>query len=338
MDKKPVNILIIKPGAMGDLLHLTPSIRALKSRFPEARIDTMVGNTPSVDLFRHNPFISDILVYDRFAAHKSLSALFSLWSEISSRSYDLVINFQRSNLKTWFLASAALPCRFLVYHKTRSRQIHAVQDHLKTLAPLGVEEPGDYLDLYLAEEQRYFAAELFKSHGLDERPVIALNPGASHPVNRWSTANFAVLADRLTNELQATVIVIGGSADTPLADEIASQSTAQPLILTGKTSMLQLGAVLEKSAVLISGDTGPMHMATAVGTAVIALFGAADPDRTGPVGSGHRVIMADGLPCVPCRSRKCDNSVYMECMKLIAVDTVFEAVKEVLEQGKPCAS
>lgn len=332
------NILIIKPGAMGDLLHLTPTIRALHGRFPRARIDIMVGNSASVDLFRHHPDITDILVFNRHGEHRSFTALFSLWRQIRSRSYDLVINFQRSNLKTWFLASAALPCRILVYNKTRTKVVHAVWDHLKAVESLGISPVGDDLDFYLADEHRSYATALFNSHVLDKHPVIAFNPGASHPVNRWSTAHFAALADKISAELNASIIIVGGGDDTALAQDIDRLSKSHPLVLTGKTTMLQLGAVLEKSALLVSGDTGPMHMATAVRTPVIALFGAADPERTGPVGAGNRVIKANNLACVPCRSRKCSNAINMECMELITVDDVFVVVREMLNQGKPCAS
>jgi ADP-heptose:LPS heptosyltransferase len=338
MNRKPQRILIIKPGAMGDLLQLTPTIRALHTRFPSARIDIMVGNNASIDLFRYHPDIADILVYDQRGEQRSFGALFSLWRQIRGRSYDLVINFQRSNLKTWFLTSAAFPCRILVYHKTRTNVVHAVQDHLKTLEPLGITPDGDELDLYLADEHRRYATALFESRGLDKRPVIALNPGASHPVNRWSVAQFAALADKISAELHASVIIVGGGGDTVLAHEIARLSSCPPLVLTGTTSLLQLGAVLEKSALLVSGDTGPMHLATAVRTPVIALFGAADPERTGPVGAGNRVIQSAGLACVPCRSRICRAAHQMECMERIAVEMVFEATKEMLDQGKPCAS
>lgn len=338
MNQKLHNILIIKPGAMGDLLQLTPTIRGLRKRFPDARIGILVGNNASIDLFRHHPDVADVLVYDRRGEHRSFSALLSLWKKIRNCSYDLVINFQRSNLKTWFLTSAALPCRILTYHKTRNMVIHAVRDHLKTVEPLGIYPDGEQLDLYLAPEDRQHATALFESHGLDKRQVIAFNPGASHPVNRWGTAQFAALADRVSNELNAAVIIVGGGGDTPLAHDIDRLSGSHPLVLTGTTTLLQLGAVLEKSALLVSGDTGPMHMATAVRTPVIALFGAADPSRTGPTGSGHRVLQARDLACVPCRSRKCNNTHHMGCMERITVDDVFEAVREMLAQRKPCVS
>jgi heptosyltransferase II len=338
MKLKAERILIIKPGAMGDLLQLTPTIRALHTRFPTTHIDILVGNTASIDLFRHHPDIKEILVFDRRSEHRSFSALFSLWRQIRGNSYDLVINFQRSNLKNWFLTSAAFPCRILVYHKTRTKGIHAVRDHLNTIEPLGISPVGNELELYLAEEHRHYAAALFTSHDLDKKPVVAFNPGASHPVNRWSTAHFAALADRISAELNAAVIIIGGGGDTALAHDIERLSSSRPLVLTGTTTMLQLGAILEKSALLVSGDTGPMHMATAVRTPVIALFGAADPERTGPVGAGNRVLQTKDLACVPCRSRTCSAERQMECMELITVDDVFAAVKEMLDQRKPCVS
>ncbi|NTV50593.1 MAG: glycosyltransferase family 9 protein [Geobacteraceae bacterium] len=324
---------------MGDLLHLTPTIRALHRRFPHAHIDVMVGNAASVDLFRHHPDITDILVYDRRGEHRSFNALLSLWRQIKSRSYDLVINFQRSNLKTWFLTSAALPCRILVYHKTRTQIIHAVRDHLKTVGPLGIFPDGDELDLYLAEEHRRYAAELFESHGFDKRPVIALNPGASNLIKCWSTHQFASLGDRLADELGAGVIVVGGRGERELAHDICARMHHKPLNMVNKTTMLQLGAVLSNCALLVSGDTGPMHMATAVGTPVVALFGAIDPQRTGPVGEGHRVIRHPEIYCVPCNAKKCHNPHYLECMERISVEEVFAAVEQMLAERNPdCSS
>lgn len=330
-----INILIIKPGAMGDLLHLTPTIRELRKRFPQARIDILVGNSASVDLFRHHPDITDILVYDRHTDHRSFKALFTLWKQIRSRTYDMVINFQRSNLRTWFLASAALPCRIMVYNKTRTQVIHAVMDHLKTVKPLGIHPDGDKLDLYLAHEDRQHATALFKSNSFDGRPIVALNPGASNLIKCWSTRQFAALGDRMVNELGVEVVLVGGRGEQELAQDICARMHNKPLNFVNKTSMLQLGAVLSNCALLVSGDTGPMHMATAVGTPVVALFGAIDPQRTGPVGKGNRVISHPEISCVPCNSKKCHNPRYLVCMERIPVDEVFVAVEQMLAEIKP---
>ena len=178
-----------------------------------------------------------------------------------------------------------------------------------------------------------FAQDFFSSQGLDGRTVIALNPGATHAVNRWPTSCFAELVDLISDELQARPLIIGGPDDVVLADEIVALSRTKPISLAGRTSLLQLGAVLEKCSLLVSGDTGPLHLATAAGTKVIGLFGAADPGRTGPVGKGHRVIQAAGVACVPCRSRRCSNQKYLECMEMITAKEVADVVATMLMEN-----
>lgn len=324
------NILIIKPGAVGDLLQMTPVIRALRRYSPNARITMLVGSALTASLFANDPRIEETIVFDRHGRHRSVSALIALWRTLRGRRFDLVLNFQRSNLRTWFLASAALPCRVLVYHKARSRPVHAVVNYLETLMPLGIAPSDTGLELVLDESARAYARELFAGQGLDAAPVVALNPGATHAVNRWPAKRFAELADLIAATTGTRVIIVGGPDDAALADDIVKLSASRPLSLAGKTTLLQLGAVLEKCRVVVSGDTGPLHLATAVGTKAIALFGAADPDRTGPVGSGHRVIRARSVACVPCRSRSCSSRSYLECMKSISAQEVADAVAGML--------
>ena len=111
------NILIIKPGAVGDLLQITPVIRALKAYSPKANISLLVGSDITADLFKNDPRIFETVVFEREGRHRSLSSRLALWKYLHKQGYDLVLNYQRSNLRTWFLASAALPSRVLVYHK-----------------------------------------------------------------------------------------------------------------------------------------------------------------------------------------------------------------------------
>ena len=324
------NILIIKPGAIGDLLQLTPVVRALKKKLPAARISLLVGNVVSTELFRYNEFVHEIIVFDRKGEHSSWEALVKLWRRLRASRYDLVLNFQRSNFKAWLLATAAFPCRLLVYHKAKKRIVHAVVNHLETLAPLGIDAVDTALEFYVDPESDKFAENLFATKGLTGRNVVALNPGASQSVNRWSPAHFARLTDKLMNELAVKVVIIGGGEDIALAGEITSQALSRPVNLAGTTTLLQLGAILKRCHLLVTGDTGPMHMATAVNTRVIALFGAADPARTGPVGEGHRVIQAEEVDCAPCRSRHCSRSTYLECMERITVDEVYHACASML--------
>ncbi len=327
------NILIIKPGAIGDLLQMTPVVRALKERYSKARISLLVGSSQTAELFKNHADVHETMVYDKKGGQRSFSALMRLWKQLRRNNYDLVLNFQRSNMRAWFLTSAAFPCRVLVYHKAKNRTVHAVVNHLETLAPLGINATDLHLELTTGAGDKAFAHQLLSPLKKNAGPLIAFNPGASHPVNRWSIAHFAALADMLARKLDARVVIVGGPEDAPLAEELFAQAASKPLLLTGKTGLLQLGAVLAQCDALVSGDTGPMHLATAVGLPVVALFGAADPARTGPVGNGHIIMQAENVPCVPCRSRTCGNPRYLECMEKLSAERVFEAVEK-LVRGK----
>ena len=324
------NILIIKPGAVGDLLQMTPVIRALKQAAPAARITLLVGLESSASLFRHHPDIAEVLVFDRAGAGRSGASLFPFLGRIRKARYDLVLNFQRSNMRTWLFVAAALPARVLVYHKARGRVVHAVENYLETLAPLSLPPAGTALEFHFGTEAGDFARKLLERHGLSGSQLVALNPGATHAVNRWPVRRFAELADLVAERTQARPVIIGGPDDRDLAEKIVARSRSKPVSLAGATTLLQLGAVLRSCAVVVSGDTGPLHMAAAVGTKVVALFGAADPGRTGPIGNHTRIIRAQAVSCVPCGRRICKNRVYLECMERITAEEVLAAVIEQL--------
>ncbi|GAB4300008.1 MAG: lipopolysaccharide heptosyltransferase II [Desulfuromonadia bacterium] len=324
----PRRILFFKPGAIGDLLQLSPVVRALKGRFPEASISLVVGSRSSIDLYRFNPMVDEIIVYDKRGEHRSWGGYRTLWRELRRRRFDLVLNYQRSNLKGWGLISAALPARVLVYHKDET--IHAVDDHLRPLRGVGIDPSSLDRTLFMGvdDESRRWGGEILEPLERKGGPIVALNPGASHQVNRWPVESWGSLAERLARSGVAPILV-GGPDDRHLADGIMGSVSSPLTDLVGKTTLLQLAAILERSTLLVSGDTGPMHMATAVGTRVVAIFGAADPARTGPVGGGHRVVTST-LSCVPCRSRACRHVPCLECMTMITVDTVTETVLEML--------
>ena len=328
------NILIMKPGAIGDLLHLTPVIRMLSRRFPKAKITFLVGSHLTAAMFDHHPGVYDTIVFDKTRNHRTFRALVALRRRLKESHYDLVLNYQRSNLKLWFLALTALTCRVLIYHKTRTRKVHAVMNHIETVYPLGIQPDDMHLDLFLSPADKEYATKVIEAHS---GPVIAMNPGASNRIKCWSPQCFAELADRLSADLGACVVIVGAPDERDLADAICGSMQTASVNLLGKTDLLQLGAILKRCNVLVSGDTGPLHMATAVGTPTVALFGAIDPRRTGPVGEGHRVIRHEELGCVPCNAKRCGNSRYLECMERISVEEVFLAVAQILEEERRSA-
>ena len=128
------NILIFKPGAIGDLLHITPVINALKTLAPHASITLVVNSKVTTSLFTNNPAVDNVLIFNKFGDQKRWAGVFAFRTLLTSKKFDLLLNYQRSNLKGWVALSGALPCRVLVYHKMKQQTIHAIVDHLRPLA------------------------------------------------------------------------------------------------------------------------------------------------------------------------------------------------------------
>jgi lipopolysaccharide heptosyltransferase II len=326
--KKYRNILLIKPGAIGDLIHMTPVIRALHDAYPEASISIMVSSRLSASLFTFHPLIKKTIVYDRKGSHRSFVSFVKLWNELRRDGYDLVVNFQRSNLKGWLLSFASFPARFLTYHKAKNRVVHVVLDHLETLAPLGIDPlaADTRLELHTGPDDERYADEIFADPPLAGRRVVAFNPGTNSPVRCWPPERFSELGNLLTAEPGVEVVILGGPNELELAARVAGGMVRPPLVLAGCT-LLQLGAVLKRCALLVTGDTGPMHLAAAVGARIVALYGSMDPGRSRPEGVELRIIQHREVPCVPCRSHNhCSSEHYLECMEKITADEVFSAV------------
>ncbi|MFH1847943.1 MAG: glycosyltransferase family 9 protein, partial [Candidatus Omnitrophota bacterium] len=145
---------------------------------------------------------------------------------------------------------------------------------------------------------------------------------------RWSADNFAVLGDRLARNLGMGIVITGAGRDMILGDTIAMKMQARPLVLCGRTTLKQLGAIFEKAKLVVANDSGPMHIAVALKANTIALFGPTSPDITGPIGSGRHIVMKKEIDCqIPCYDMSCG---YNRCMDLITVDEVMEKAKEML--------
>jgi heptosyltransferase-2 len=163
--------------------------------------------------------------------------------------------------------------------------------------------------------------------------MVALNPGASRPHNRWFPARLGQVADELAASYNAHVLVLGGPGDVADSQEIAAAAKSPVIVTAGKTSLKELAAILYRCDCLVTCDTGPMHMAAAVGTPTVSLFGPSDPTRTGPYGDFHLVLShAAEFDCAPCFKRpKCQDR---DCMAAITVSEVVEAVGRQLARGR----
>jgi lipopolysaccharide heptosyltransferase II len=261
---------------------------------------------------------------------------------IREEKYDAVLDLQglfRSGVIS-YLSGARLRVGFanarewapLFYNRKISVptvQMHAIDRYLLFLDQLGLSKEAFDYGLCMEEGAKVAVAKLLLQQGISgDGALIILNPNARWETKKWLPERFAALAGRLVNELDSQVVIIGTPSERKEAEGITALTGGRIINLAGATGLLELGALLERADLMITCDSGPMHLAAAVGTRVLALFGPTDPARTGPYGQGHRVI-TKGIDCSPCLKRTCSKE-RLECMEAISVGEVFEEVRRIL--------
>jgi lipopolysaccharide heptosyltransferase II len=327
-------VLFFKPGAIGDLLHTLPALKALRKKYPSAHVTVVVS--PGLEsLIQGTPVADRVQVFDKSKFRRRLKDIFNFGIGIRDEHYDLFIDMQpsvRSMVVRWLSGARHV----LVYRKHKKvragdRRLHAAENFLETLLPLGIDGHVDSIELKVNSDARQYVDRFLAERSIDgSRPLIALNcsVGSARPARNWFPERFAVLADRLIDELGAQVIFVGGNEDRELVRSVLADMKHKAVSAAGELSLSDSAALLARSKCLVSADTGPLHLATAVQTPVVGLFGSTDPRRTGPIGKGHQVIRK-GLACVPCEEKNCPLGT-RACMADITVDEVFRAVGQVL--------
>jgi 3-deoxy-D-manno-octulosonic-acid transferase/heptosyltransferase-1 len=203
---------------------------------------------------------------------------------------------------------------------------HAIDRYLRVAKYLGCESSSWKGEIPVSESDKKWVNDFLNADGIQKRPLVVINPIARWKTKLWEPERFAVLADRITDELSCEVLFTGSNMDRGVIEDISKKMKGRSMNLAGRTSLKQLAHLYTKCAALVTTDTGPMHIGAAMGCPVVALFGPTAPWRTGPRGQAHKVIRAD-LECSPCFKKKCND---MSCMKEITVGRVFEAVKNML--------
>lgn len=327
-------ILFFKPGAIGDLLHTLPALRALRERFPTARVTAIVS--PGQDALIDGTGVADsVRTFDKSRYKKSVRDFVLFAKQLRHERFDLFVDMQPS-FRSMFLRGLSGAKMVLVYRKQKrfrdkASRMHAAENFMETLRPLGIDVPVERIDLPVRADAASHVAALLARQGIDgAKPLVALNcsVGAARPARNWFPERFAELADRLTRESGISVLFVGGPEDREFVGAIIAGMKTRAVSLAGELSLPETAALLARCRCLVSSDTGPLHLATAVGTPVIGLYGSTDPKRTGPVGRGHRVIRKD-LDCVPCEDKTCPRRS-RECMAAITVEEVITAVRKVL--------
>jgi lipopolysaccharide heptosyltransferase II len=329
-------VLFFKPGAIGDLLHTLPALKALRNKFPSAHVTVVVS--PGLEsIIQGTPVADRVQVFDKSKFKGHLMDFIELGVQIREEHFDLFIDLQPS-MRSMVLRLLSGARHVLVYRKHKgskagSLRLHAVENFLETLNPLGIDGSIDNIELPVSSASLENIDRFLSERNIDDnRPLIALNcsVGAARPARNWFPERFAALADRLIDELEAQVIFVGGNEDRELVRKVMSDMKRIAVAAAGDLSLSDSAALLTRCNCLVSADTGPLHLATAVQTPVVGLFGSTDPRRTGPIGKGHQVIRRV-LACVPCEEKTCPLGT-RACMADISVDEVFKAVERVLRK------
>jgi ADP-heptose:LPS heptosyltransferase len=316
MPGEPRKILVTLLCPLGDTLLATPALYALRKRFPSARIVGLTnrGNYGIVD---GNPDLDALVVVNPPGPGLEWARVARVLYQMRREQFDVIVNFSTLGQVLTSISGSSKHIDFPLPHfwwlrPTRDEQFisgHAIDRYLDVAhqagAPLPTEPAERTPRLYLSGKDRAVARSILRKAGITPRDVVVtMHPGGEGFQRRkqWSTDRFAEVARGLIEQYQAKIVIVGGPTDKVLAQAIAAQLPVAPLDTTGMTTLKQTAALIEASTLFIGNDSCPMHMAGAVGTAAIGIFGPSNIQQFHPVGQpGFRFVAAHSdLPCSPC--------------------------------------
>lgn len=335
----PRRILVRGPNWIGDAVMCEPAISAVRQLFPEADV-TLLVKPAIAELFTGHPAVSQVLVYEDRGVHAGFAGIWRLAQTLRQSRFDLAILFQNAFEAALLAFLAGIPRRYgyatdgrrlllsdPVPRPGRHAVVHQVEYYLGMLRPLGWDGSVVAPRLVLRPEDEASMAKRLAEFGIrPDELVIGLNPGSTYGgAKRWLPERFAETADRLAGQVGVSVLIVGARGEEALARSIASRIRARTVVLTGKTSVRELMAAVKRCALFLTNDTGPMHIAAAVGVPVVAVFGPTDWRTTAPFGTGHALVRRP-VGCSPCLLRECP--IDHRCMTGVTVEEVYAAAVE----------
>jgi lipopolysaccharide heptosyltransferase I len=336
----PARICIIKPSALGDIVHAMPILAPIRERWPASHIAWVV-NRPFRELVETHKEVDEAIVYDARPKGKSspgVEGSVSLLRRLSRNPFDLTIDLQgllRSAIMTAAtraktrvgLADAREGARYFYTHHVDAprRGIHAVDRTLRIAAALGANGSEARFHVGISSDDRAWAQAVVA--GLPS-PRVILNLGAQWQTKRWPPGHFAEIGRRAVQEHGASLIAVGSAGDQSLIAELALQLGPIPLLnLCGKTRLSQLAALSLEADLVISNDTGPLHLAAAAGARVLGIYTCTDPKLTGPYGPRVSTVQS----CVWCAPSFIKTCKRLDCMTELSPDRVWPAVNRELD-------
>ena len=342
--RKRKKILIIKLGAMGDLILSVPSFRMVQNRFSDASL-TLIVDKKLAPLIAESPYLRDVILVHRKRLSNFLYLL-KIAKRIRKEGFDVSIDLQNTKWTYLLAFLGGIPKRFgfsrgkLGFLLNRPDKTFEIEDapvrhQYRILSKIGVKEIDETLELWPKEACFQKINDLFKVLKSDSNTqIIGFVVGSSPKweTKRWPVKNFSKLAEKFLENSNIRIILLGSAEDRMIAKDFGSFPENRLLNLIGKTSLEELVCVISKLNLLVTGDTAPLHIACAVNVSLVALFGPTDSKRHMPPNS-RATVLSKHLPCQPCYNEICKEKETLACLTHISVNEVLEACKERLNQN-----
>jgi lipopolysaccharide heptosyltransferase II len=340
-------IVVRGPNWLGDAVMCEPALRGLRRLFPQASL-TLLVKPVVAELFADHPAIDRVLLYDDKGRHAGLAGKWRLAGELRHARFDLAVLFQNAFEAALLAYLAGIPRRYgyatdgrslflsdPVAKPDRRALLHQVQYYWSLLRPLGLTGDPPHPELSISpEEERSMAERLTKAGIAATDTLIGINPGSIYGgAKRWLPDRFAESTERLCRRLnesgdrRTAVVILGAKGEEQVGREIAAHLSVPSVNLSGATTIRELMATVKRCAVLVTNDTGPMHVASAFQVPVVAIFGPTDWRTTSPYGANHALVRHP-VDCAPCMLRECP--IDHRCMTGVSVDQVYEAAAKLV--------
>ncbi len=338
-------ILVIRTAYIGDVVMTLPILKPLKELYPNSRI-TFLTCASAKDAFLNNPYVDAVLAYDAFWFYprnrkEGIKDYLRFLKLLRSKTYDLVIE-ARADIRDILLLAYLSKSRYrvsysaggggyLLTHVIPYKKIqHRIDYHLDIVRYLGSKDDEIEWDLYLDPEEKDRVNEFLTRQGIGQKGLlVGVHPGSRKELKTWLPDRFAQLTDMIITEYGAQVIFTGSPQEEKFIDGILSKMRHTAINLAGKTDLRLLAGIIKKLDLFISNDSAPLHIASAMRTPTVAIFGPSKSRETGPYHNIHRVVEKD-FPCrCSCDEDVCKHHTFKECMGRIEVNDVMEAVRSV---------
>jgi heptosyltransferase-2 len=341
-------ILIIRTDRIGDVVLTTPLIKALRDNLAQSYIAMMVV-PQTKDIVEGNPYLDEVIIYDKNDKDRGIKGFFNFVANLKKKNFDLVLVLhtkKRTNLIAYLsgIKERVGYCNnkfgFLLTKKIKDTRPegdkHEIDYCLEVIRALGIEPKDRQLFMPLKKESEIWAEEILNKNKISAGDtLVALHPGASCPSKRWPAERFTDVAKKLIKDYGYKILVIASGSDVKTAQAMIKQIDYPLIDLSGQTSLSQLTSILKRCKLFISNDSGPVHIASSIGTPVISIFGrnqkGLSPTRWGPVGEKDKILHKE-VGCIECLAHNCNKD--FACLKAVTADDVLKAVEVILPLNK----